>query len=587
MPRILLPVVLLSVLTAAATAQQLERFMIANPLPPTPPFSQEFGHKVYVSGEWCAISDPLALFYSAGTVNGYLGHLHMYQRTAEGWVLRQSIEPPLLPPDNVLFNPIGQAVAIDGDTMAIGSLRDDANGGKGTVWIYTCTGERWSLTERLDPLPPVSASVFFGHGLSLMGDHLYISRLGEGPIVDPFFPNHTPGQIEHYVRGNTGWRRLEVIRPEAMQPLPKVCAGMFATDGDVMGMVCADLVGFDPWNTRYLRIYERLGGAWSEVAIMPAVVYPGNNAAQFGISIAVYGDWIAVGCPLPSWDMFSPPLVPGQVYLYRRTAPGVWALHQRLEASNGWFGVVNGLEMTDEFGRSLAFASDGRLIVGAENAKNSAGERFRGAAYVFEFDGVEWVERQRFTSALAESNSPNRTELGKSVAIDRKTIVAGAPLFLLDPAVPFYSMGAAYIFEDLAPIGQTTCTGVPGPFGQVARLGAVGSTRAHVGVVEFEGLDLPPFTTALLVGGSQGAFVPNPGGSAGNLCLSGAVRLTTGFGPTDLVGRWQGVVELPSVGAPGAFQVTAGSTWHVQLWFRQAGSPPTSNFSGGLALSFD
>ena len=492
----------------------------------------------------------------------------------------------MLPPDDGFFFAIGQSVAIDGDTMAIGSLRDDVNGGKGTVWIYRCTGDRWSLVERLDPLPPITDRTLFGFGLTLMGDHLYIARLGEGPIVDPFFPNHTPGQVEHYVRGSTGWRRVEVVRPEALQPLPKVCAGMFATDGDVMGMVCADLVGFGPWN-RYLRIYERLGGVWDEVAIMPAVVYPGANAEEFGSSIAVHGDWIAVGCPLRTWDMFSPPLVPGQVYMYRRTAPGVWALHQRLQASNGWFAVVNGIESTDEFGRSLAFARDGRLIVGAQNAKNSAGARFRGAAYVFDFDGVEWVERQRYTSALAESNTPNQTEFGRSVAIDGKTIVAGAPLFVPDWAMPYYSMGSAHVFEDLAPIGQTTCIGVPGPFGLVARLGAVGSTRAHVGVVEFEGLDLPHFTTALLVGGSQGAFVPNPGGSAGNICLTGAVRLTTGFGPTDLVGRWEGIVELPDSGAPGAFQVTAGSTWHFQLWFRQAGSPPTSNFSSGLALTFE
>jgi len=88
MPRMVLHLVLLSVLSAAASAQQLERFMIENPLPPTPPLTQEFGHRVYVNGEWCAISEPLALRYSAGSWNGHLGLLHMYQRTAEGWVLR-------------------------------------------------------------------------------------------------------------------------------------------------------------------------------------------------------------------------------------------------------------------------------------------------------------------------------------------------------------------------------------------------------------------------------------------------------------------------------------------------------------------
>jgi len=81
----------------------------------------------------------------------------------------------------------------------------------------------------------------------------------------------------------------------------------------------------------------------------------------------------------------------------------------------------------------------------------------------------------------------------------------------------------------------------------------------------------------------------NPGGSAGNSCIGGSVivRLSTGDGPSSFFGNWTGSIELPEAGSPGAFAVTPGSTWHFQLWFRQPGNPPTSNFSAGLAIAFD
>jgi len=90
---------------------------------------------------------------------------------------------------------------------------------------------------------------------------------------------------------------------------------------------------------------------------------------------------------------------------------------------------------------------------------------------------------------------------------------------------------------------------------------------------------------------SQG-LVLNPGGSQGNLCLTGTI------------GRYVRAGQIKNSGATGAFElplnlnmtpagsvfvaIGAGETWNFQAWFRDIGpvGQPWSNFTDGLTVTF-
>ena len=87
------------------------------------------------------------------------------------------------------------------------------------------------------------------------------------------------------------------------------------------------------------------------------------------------------------------------------------------------------------------------------------------------------------------------------------------------------------------------------------------------------------------------SFFPNPGGSAGNVCLGanigryiGDVLVADGSGQVSMA------LDLTSIPQPTGSQPTlAGETWNFQFWHRDSapGGGATSNFSRGLEVTFE
>jgi hypothetical protein len=84
-------------------------------------------------------------------------------------------------------------------------------------------------------------------------------------------------------------------------------------------------------------------------------------------------------------------------------------------------------------------------------------------------------------------------------------------------------------------------------------------------------------------------FVPNPGGSRGNLCITGAIgRYATAVFNTTTAGGANRRIDLRTMPSPtGSVAVQAGETWYFQAWFRDTfGAMATSNFTDGYAVTF-
>ncbi len=138
----------------------------------------------------------------------------------------------------------------------------------------------------------------------------------------------------------------------------------------------------------------------------------GAEADQFGFAVAIDGDVAVVGAP--GGDA---------AYVYRLVA-GVWEQEQRLTGAPG-----------AEFG--FAADVDGDVIVVGAPRDDAGGDR-AGAAHLFRFDGLQWVEQQK---VLADDAAAFRF-FGTSVAVDGDTAVVGSPGSLLLPGFE----GSAEVF---------------------------------------------------------------------------------------------------------------------------------------------
>jgi hypothetical protein len=190
------------------------------------------------------------------------------------------------------------------------------------------------------------------------------------------------------------------------------------------------------------------GVKWVEEAKLLAS--DGAAGDWFGRSVAVSGNTAVVGAPRRRERGFAS----GSAYVFRFEG-AKWVEETKLIASDG--GIFY------QFGSSVAAAGN-TAVVGAPGANS-----FLGSAYVFRFDGTNWVEEAK----LIEGPGIGDEELGRSVAISGDTVVVGssgevgAPVFRFD--------GTSWFQEAVLSNGPIPCCAFGGSVavsGETAVVGA-------------------------------------------------------------------------------------------------------------------
>ena len=150
------------------------------------------------------------------------------------------------------------------------------------------------------------------------------------------------------------------------------------------------------------------------------------------------------------------------------------------------------------------------------------------------------------------------------------------------------ALAAATASISSAQLGTTYCSAVPNSTGTITVISASGSTVVAQNNFTLTGTDMPLNQFGLFVNGTAQEFVPNPGGSNGNLCVGGGLgRFNSGIVSSGASGSVSFTVDLNAVPRPSStVAVMAGDTWYFQLWHRDTAGPGFSNFSEGLEVAF-
>ena len=130
----------------------------------------------------------------------------------------------------------------------------------------------------------------------------------------------------------------------------------------------------------------------------------------------------------------------------------------------------------------------------------------------------------------------------------------------------------------------------PNSTGNIGTMSAGGSSSIAANNLVLTASSLPTNAFGFFLTSMTQGFVPNPGGSDGNLCLAGAIGRFVGPGQVMSSGPG-GAITLATnntahpTPAMGLISISAGETWFFTCWHRDA-TPAGSNFADGYEVTY-
>ena len=322
---------------------------------------------------------------------GSSGPVYVYARSGSVWS-----QQAYLKASNAAANDhFGYSVALSGDTLAVGARwqRGAATGingdeglnvgyGRGAVYVFTRSSGIWSQQAYIKA-SNTDENDFFGGSVALSGDTLAVGADREGSAATGVngdqSSNAAPlsGAVYVFTRDAGVWSQQAYVKASNTDENDHF-GGSVSLYGDTLAVgaigerssatgVNGDQSSDGTPSSGAVYVFTHSAGIWSQQAYLKAsnpVSY-----ASFGISVALYGDRLAVGANSENsaatgvnGDQSSEGVSnSGAAYLFERSA-GTWSQQVYLKASNTGPG--------DRFGSSVALSGD--TFAGGAHSERSA-----------------------------------------------------------------------------------------------------------------------------------------------------------------------------------------------------------------------
>jgi FG-GAP repeat len=268
-----------------------------------------FGSAIVAQGDTCVVGAPAV---------GTDAAAYTFRRTAIGtWIQESKLVPPASPSGSSgLF---GHALAIDGARLVVGGpAYGSAGGALGAVWIYEKNLSVWTLVDVLFS-PDGTTDARFGSAVALSGDYLLVGA----PGVDRGVLNS--GAAFVYRRSPAGsWVKAQALR--ASDPTTQAEFGAAVAMRGNVAMIGAPKTNVGAFFTAgAVYAFQLTGEGWTEQQKLTSSI-PFNNGS-YGVSLSLDGDVAAVGAPI---GKPSSPTGAGSVHLYVLQPDSQWLLSEVL-----------------------------------------------------------------------------------------------------------------------------------------------------------------------------------------------------------------------------------------------------------------
>jgi len=346
--------------------------------------NDKFGWPVHISGDMAIVGAR------RDDDNGDdSGSAYIFRFDGSAWIE----ESKLVAGDGATDDMFGRSVSISGEKVIVGADGNDDNGmDSGSAYIYRFDGNKWIEEAKL-LASDGAAYDNFGVRVSLAGDTAIVGAFRD--------TDNGNGSGSAYIYRFDGKQWIEEVKLLASDGENGDMFGRsVSTNGEIV-IIGAPRDNGNGMDSGSVYIYRFDGKKWIEEVELLAS--DGSSMDNFGWSVCISNDMVIVGARQEG--EFSH----GSAYIYRFDG-SAWIEEAKLLASDG--------STSDEFGHSVSISGD-IAIVGA-GADDDIGNN-SGSAYIYRFDGIEWVETKLHASDAAASDN-----FGLTVSISGNTAIIGA-----------------------------------------------------------------------------------------------------------------------------------------------------------------
>ena len=242
------------------------------------------------------------------------GAAHVFVRQSGVW----GHAAKLTASDGALGDRFGYSVAIGGDTIIIGSPRDNDGGSdSGSVYVFTKPAGGWATASGNVKLTAFDAAAhdYFGWSVAIDGDTVVVGAHGDDD------GGSVSGSVYVFTKPAGGWATASGnVKLTASNPAMDDYFGTaVAVDGDtiVVAVASDDDGGTDSGS---VYVFTKPAGGWATVTgSVKLTAADADDYDYFGISVAVDGGTVVVGAYRDD-DVFSDS---GSVYVFTKPAGGL------------------------------------------------------------------------------------------------------------------------------------------------------------------------------------------------------------------------------------------------------------------------
>ena len=453
-----------------------------------PRLNAYFGTSVALSGDTLAVGSYGESSAATG-INGNpadasagnAGAVYVYTRSGATWLQQAYVKASNTRPSAIF----GYSIALSGDTLAVGSYQESSgatgvNGSQadtsapnsGAVYVFTRSGTTWAQQAYVKA-SNTRPGALFGVAVALSGDTLAVGSYNESSNATGINGNQadtssaSAGAVYVFTRSGAAWSQQAYVKASNTRAVASFGSSV-ALSGDTLAVGSSNessgATGIDGNQldtsgpgAGAVYVFTRSVAAWSQQAYVKATNT--RPSAQFGFSVALSGDTLAVGASGEASNATGVNGNPGDT-----SAPNAGAAYVFTRSGTTWsrqaYIKASTTRMDANFGYAMALVGDALAVGSYGEASNAIGINGSqadtsapnaGAAYVFRRSGATWAQQ-----AYVKASNPRGSALfGSSVALSGDTLAvgsynesSGATGINGDPANPFTAAaGAVYVLR--------------------------------------------------------------------------------------------------------------------------------------------
>ena len=372
-----------------------------------------FGQAVAISGDGNTVVVGSDRYW-------YEGAAYIYVRNGTTW----SEQAILVPSTPAAYSHFASCVAIsdDGNTVVVG--QKDADGGKGSAYVFSRSGTTWSESKKLKPLDSLEhvANGKFGQSVTISGDG---SLVAVGSQHLSF-----RGAVFTFARAS-GWEQQAVVK------------NTVPTDNEYFSesislSAAGTVMAVSNHNTNNARgsvvLFINNGSGWVKDSEIVCPTSP-TGYVHFGQAVSISGDGnrCLIGAPFETIVKNGTDIGrAGAAYFYHKVS-GVWTQVARFARPM--------FDAYDDFGSAVAICASGNIaVVGGYGVQEIVGQPNTGTAVTYQYVNNAW----EFKGYLIPPDFAQGDKIGYAVDITNAgdRCVVGSP----NDTNEQNGTGSAYIF---------------------------------------------------------------------------------------------------------------------------------------------